>query len=196
MKVMLGNFELKINEQPDFVQMGGSSMLAVRQFPGGNVSIQNFGPLYDDISWEGWFEGTDAKNRMYTIGNMRQKGEPVIFSTDSISNKVVIEEFKCSLKTDFRIPFTIKLKRIIVLKASKDPNEKLDQIAEKIEEENKNKDNSETTEYIVKAGDNLSKISLNILGNANSWDQIYQNNKDIIKNPNSIYPGQKLVIKS
>lgn len=198
MKVMLGNMELRLTEQPDTIQMGGGSMLAVKEFPGGNVSIQNFGPLYDDISWEGWFEGTDAKDRMYTIGNMRQKGEPIIFSTDTLSNKVVIEEFKCNMKTDFRIPFSIKLRRIIVFNAPNDPNENLDSITDLVLNEKKEdaKNNSEQTEYVVQAGDSLYKIALKVYGNANEWGKIYQKNSDIIDSSNyTIYPGQKLVIE-
>ncbi|RBL93688.1 LysM peptidoglycan-binding domain-containing protein [Chitinophaga flava] len=46
--------------------------------------------------------------------------------------------------------------------------------------------------YEVKSGDNLSKIAKNYPGV--SWQDIYQANKDQIKDPNVIYPGQKLKI--
>ena len=45
-------------------------------------------------------------------------------------------------------------------------------------------------EYVVKPGDNLTKIA-KANGIAN-WQDIYNLNKDIIKNPNLIYPNQKL----
>lgn len=196
MKVMLGDFELRPSEQPDTIPMGGGSLLAVKQFPGGNVSIQNFGPLYDDIAWEGWFEGKDAKQRMYTIGNIRQKGEPIVFSTDSVSNNVIISEFKCNMKSDMRIPFSIVLKRIITLKTPPDPNENVDKIAEKvIEEAEKESPSQEVIEYVVKDGDCLWNIASTVLGNASRWEEIREANKDSIKPPNTIFAGQKLVIK-
>jgi len=47
--------------------------------------------------------------------------------------------------------------------------------------------------YVVKSGDNLSKIAK---AYNTSWQKIYKDNKDVIgKNPNLIYPGQKLIIK-
>lgn len=46
--------------------------------------------------------------------------------------------------------------------------------------------------YEVKSGDNLSKIAKQYSGI--SWKDIYEANKDIIKDPNVIFPGQKLKI--
>jgi nucleoid-associated protein YgaU len=48
--------------------------------------------------------------------------------------------------------------------------------------------------YEVKPGDSLSKIAKSEYGNANAWPKIYEANKDILKDPNKIYPGQKLKI--
>ena len=49
-------------------------------------------------------------------------------------------------------------------------------------------------EYEVKAGDNLSKIAKNYPGL--TWQKIYEANKDTIKDPDMIHPGQKLRIPS
>ena len=51
-----------------------------------------------------------------------------------------------------------------------------------------------TTVYVVKSGDSLSKIAKNEYGNANDWKRIFEANKDILKDPNKIFPGQKLKI--
>ena len=51
-----------------------------------------------------------------------------------------------------------------------------------------------TRTYTVVAGDSLSKISKKIYGNANRWKEIFEANKDKIKNPDLIYPGQILKI--
>ena len=48
--------------------------------------------------------------------------------------------------------------------------------------------------YEVVAGDSLSKIAKREYGNANEWKRIYEANKDILKDPDKIYPGQKLKI--
>ena len=53
---------------------------------------------------------------------------------------------------------------------------------------------SETRTYEVKPGDSLSKIAKQEYGDANKWPQIFEANKDILKDPNKIYPGQKLKI--
>jgi nucleoid-associated protein YgaU len=48
--------------------------------------------------------------------------------------------------------------------------------------------------YVVKSGDSLSKISKAEYGDANAWNRIFEANKDILKDPNKIFPGQKLRI--
>ena len=48
--------------------------------------------------------------------------------------------------------------------------------------------------YVVKQGDSLSKIAKERYGNANDWRKIYEANKDLIKDPDLIYPGQTLKI--
>jgi nucleoid-associated protein YgaU len=48
--------------------------------------------------------------------------------------------------------------------------------------------------YEVKSGDTLSKIAKHHYGNANAWPKIFEANKDILKDPNKIFPGQKLKI--
>jgi nucleoid-associated protein YgaU len=51
-----------------------------------------------------------------------------------------------------------------------------------------------TKTYEVKSGDSLSKIAKQEYGDAGKWPQIFEANKDILKDPNKIYPGQKLKI--
>lgn len=199
MRVSLGGFELKDSEKPDMVQHGGGQMLAVNQFPGGNVSIQNFGPTYQDISWSGWFEGIDAMDRMYKIGNLRQAGKPLDFVTEVYTQKVVIVEFHAEHRTNYFIPFTITLKRIIQLtkEAPKDTVDKKPEITaeSKIVKNEVSSDSNQTRQYTVKSGDTLSKIAKEVYGNANAWDKIYEANKDTLKQgPNLIYSGQELKI--
>jgi nucleoid-associated protein YgaU len=48
--------------------------------------------------------------------------------------------------------------------------------------------------YEVKSGDNLSKIAKRVYGNANAWKRIFEANRDVLKDPDTIFPGQKLKI--
>jgi nucleoid-associated protein YgaU len=46
----------------------------------------------------------------------------------------------------------------------------------------------------VKSGDSLSRIAKQEYGDASKWPLIFEANKDILKDPNKIFPGQKLKI--
>ena len=48
--------------------------------------------------------------------------------------------------------------------------------------------------YTVRAGDTLSKISREYYGDPNQFTKILNANRTILKDPNSISPGQELVI--
>ena len=51
-----------------------------------------------------------------------------------------------------------------------------------------------TTTYTVKAGDTLSKIAKETLGNSNAYLEIFNANRDQLDDPNKIKPGQVLKI--
>ena len=48
--------------------------------------------------------------------------------------------------------------------------------------------------YVVKAGDSLSKIAKHFYGDASLYPQIFEANRDTLKNPDLIQIGQKLRI--
>ena len=48
--------------------------------------------------------------------------------------------------------------------------------------------------YEIKSGDNLSKISKQFYGNPNHYLKIFEANKEVIKEMDLIYPGQKIRI--
>ncbi len=50
--------------------------------------------------------------------------------------------------------------------------------------------------YTVKAGDTLSKIAKNELGDASRYAVLFDANRDVLKDPDKIYPGQVLKIPS
>ena len=55
-------------------------------------------------------------------------------------------------------------------------------------------DNKYTQYYEVKKGDSLSKIAQQYYGDPMLYPRIFEANKDILKDPNKIQPGQKLRI--
>lgn len=55
-------------------------------------------------------------------------------------------------------------------------------------------DNPYTQYYVVKKGDTLSKIAKEFYGDAQLYPQIFEANRDILKDPNKIQIGQKLRI--
>ena len=48
--------------------------------------------------------------------------------------------------------------------------------------------------YTVKAGDTLSKIAKELLGNASAYTKIFEANRDRMNDPDQIFPGQQLLI--
>ena len=51
---------------------------------------------------------------------------------------------------------------------------------------------SEHSIYVVKKGDTLSKIAKDHYGKSSKYHAIFDANKDILKDPDHIYPGQEL----
>jgi nucleoid-associated protein YgaU len=54
--------------------------------------------------------------------------------------------------------------------------------------------NPYTQTHVVQSGDTLSKIAQKYYGDPALYDKIFQANRDVLKDPNKIFPGQKLKI--
>jgi LysM repeat protein len=52
----------------------------------------------------------------------------------------------------------------------------------------------QTRTYTVQPGDSLSKIARQFYGNPNDYMKIFEANRDQLKDPNRIQPGQQLII--
>ncbi len=48
--------------------------------------------------------------------------------------------------------------------------------------------------YVIQKGDTLSQIAKSFLGDAMAYPKIFEANREVIKDPNLIYPGQKIRI--
>jgi len=55
-------------------------------------------------------------------------------------------------------------------------------------------ENEESQFYEIKSGDTLSKIAKQFYGNANKYPLIFEANREVIKHPDKIYPGQMIRI--
>ena len=53
-------------------------------------------------------------------------------------------------------------------------------------------DEPEFTFYEVQSGDSLSKIAREHYGDANKWNALFEANREVIEDPDLIYPGQKI----
>jgi nucleoid-associated protein YgaU len=53
---------------------------------------------------------------------------------------------------------------------------------------------AESRMYTVKSGDTLSKIAQEVYGEASKYQQIFEANRPMLKDPDEIYPGQVLRI--
>ena len=53
---------------------------------------------------------------------------------------------------------------------------------------------STTRYYKIQSGDSLSKIAKEFYGDANRYNEIFEANREVIKDPDLIYPGQQIRI--
>lgn len=75
-----------------------------------------------------------------------------------------------------------------------DPNEPLPDFSDVQGGSSSTAPKAQEQTYTVVKGDSLSKIAKALYGSAGKWKVIYEANKDMIKNPDLIYPGQVLRI--
>lgn len=48
------------------------------------------------------------------------------------------------------------------------------------------------TFYTIQSGDSLSKIARRYYGDANKWPALFEANREVIEDPDLIYPGQQI----
>jgi NitT/TauT family transport system substrate-binding protein len=61
-------------------------------------------------------------------------------------------------------------------------------------ENGSSKETGSGEEYIINAGDTLSKLAERFYGTQSQWGRIYEANRTSVKNPNFIYIGQRIII--
>lgn len=190
-------------EDIDIAQLGEASI------PKGNQPLEftltSFFPRFYNQSYCEYSDLTDPWELVKKIGRLSRERRPVqlVITGTAINHKVTIRNFQYEEKAGSPgdVYFTLDLKEYIPVSVRK-----VTQTSG-----SKNNGNSTTNKptprpspaptvkvYVVKKGDCLSVIAqrLRSQGYPNlTWQKLYEANKSVIgKNPNLIYPGQRLVI--
>jgi nucleoid-associated protein YgaU len=56
------------------------------------------------------------------------------------------------------------------------------------------KDQSQIQYYTVRKNDTLQKISYKFYGTTKKWNKLFEANRDVLKNPDKLYPGTRIKI--
>lgn len=137
--------------------------------------------------------GTDASSRKDKLFDYMNKGTLVDYLYKTSFKNCIVE--KVTLNKDSTVSngysFNVTLKEIRI--ANKAVVYKTVKTKPKTSKGHQQpKGTSPKKIYVVKKGDSLSKIAAKY---NETWPSLYNKNKKIIgKNPNKIYPGQKLVV--
>ena len=54
----------------------------------------------------------------------------------------------------------------------------------------------ELKHYTIQKGDSLSKIAEKVYGDMHKWKALFEANREVIKDPDLIYPGQQIRVPS
>ena len=114
---------------------------------------------------------------------------------DEINSLILMEDFSISEKAGEEGDKYASFKLLEYREFGKAEAKEVDESTGKIKKKSTNEVNPKNTgTYVVVSGDNLWNIAKRYYGNGALYTKIYNANKDKIKNPALIYPGQKLVI--
>ena len=129
----------------------------------------------------------------------KSSGKPVqlIITGTKINFQVTIETLKYGEQDgtgDVYYDLTLKEYRAVEIKKTKLKKTKKKKTTKKKSKPKRPAAKKKTKTYTVKSGDCLWNIAKRFYGNVAQYTKIYNANRGKIKNPNLIYPGQKLTI--
>lgn len=165
----------------------------LQEFPISTFWPEKYNPVY--CSYNGF---ASPKSFLYLINKWRNARQPiqyVVTGAGGVNLSVTIRDFQIEAEragSPGDVYFTLVLKEYRTATIRKVDTSKKKPPAKS--RPTKPKPTPQKT-YVVKRGDCLWTISKRMYGNATVWRKIYNANIKVIgKNPNRIYPGQKLVI--
>lgn len=85
--------------------------------------------------------------------------------------------------------FATKQKAVLMAGNVKNVEKVNDMLTVKVEEPE-----PEPKFYTIEKGDSLSKIAKEVYGDYKKWEALFEANKEVIENPDLIYPGQQIRI--
>lgn len=198
---------------PEAVTMGADAkFMTYSIISTGDVKIPR-GKGIKEISWSGIFPGAPRKKnplvRKYAapgtlIKNLekyRDNGTKcTLMCTDTCINYTVyISSFKGKYKGgsgDYFYDIKFIIAHDIKIFTTQELKIKAPTPRTPPKKKTKKTPQKKTRTYTVKSGDCLWRIAQNMLGKGSRYTEIYNLNRDKIKNPNLIYPGQVLTIPS
>ncbi|MDC0763494.1 LysM domain-containing protein [Brevibacillus sp. AG] len=190
----IGDVEFKDFAAPESWAFGGEQVIAKRKLPGGTQVIQPRGEFTELLnSWEGTFYGEDAYQKARKMDEYRTKAESQVVQFYTFKVKYFIEKFVWRWVKKDQIDFSISLVRDLTIDQQSGAK-KTDPVSNQIAQSKKattTKPQPKPKTYTVQSGDTLSKIAT---ANGTTIAKLASDNG--IKNPNLIYPGQKVVIKT
>lgn len=115
---------------------------------------------------------SNNSNKFVTLDKTVENDQPQVNDTST-----TLEEDYDILKVDV-IPKTTEVNNTTIKESTPTPIEIEDNIETPI-----------VQTYIIKSGDSLDAIAK---ANGTTWQELYNKNRDVISNPNNIYPGQEI----
>lgn len=142
---------------------------------------------------------TGKKSFQWILNRDRPNGEKLFYTNMTVS----LEDYQITddVKEGFDITVTMKLKQYKpygtkTVEISPPATPEATSTATVEEPKRETSQAPKETTYTVKSGDCLWNIAKKYLGNGARYTEIYDLNRDKIKNPNLIYPGQVLTMPS
>ncbi|BFH63902.1 LysM peptidoglycan-binding domain-containing protein [Paenibacillus azoreducens] len=162
------------------------------------ISFASFFPLNYDESYCNYKKIPDPRKAMNILNTMIQRKEPVrlVMTTIEVNLLVLVSGHVTNIRGGETGDIYFELN----LRTWRAPKVHVKAAASKTSKSKSGKTSRPDTKkkpktYVVKSGDNLTKIAKLELGNSGKWQAIYNLNKKTIgKDPNKIKPGMKLVM--
>lgn len=134
---------------------------------------------------------TTAKSILSSIDTYHKKGKYVKFVGCNVLQNALITSFDTSNDNSIAggYKFSMELTEVRIAKPAY-----VAKAAGKTKQVKTTDNSKKKRYYTVKKGDCLWNIAKKYYGNGAQYKKIYNANKDKIKNPNLIYPGQKFLI--
>jgi LysM repeat protein len=192
--INIGGIKLEGLAAPEYWPHGGSQKISVKELTGGSITYQPRGFFHLlEHSWEGVLDGNQAKKKADALNKICLEGKSVEVKYDIYTFRYFIQDFEYDWVRPDWIEFKIK-----VLKDTTPVKEKKkaapDPVKKALDKKPSPAPSTKKIIHVVKKGESLRRIARDLLGDENQFEKIFKDNKGQIKNPNLIFPGQKLVI--